>query len=127
IIPTSVLELIGGGSGWDISLGAWATDYETSFYHSEFGYSFIAEAYMNYGELGCVFTFFYGWFIAMAENLSYKKIINNKYPLACALIVFLCFQIFYARGNLMLVHTMYRYGIYLIVFCLLISKYRKLL
>ena len=85
-----------------IHLSSWISEYAGSFY-SGLGYSFIAEAYMDFGWFGCIFVLLYGWFIAFAESLAYRRITRGHYYLALVLLVILSKQVFYARAELELI------------------------
>lgn len=112
-LPTSVMDVL-GLSVHNVSLSTWVTEYANHTY-SGLGYSFIAEAYMNYGKVGWIFVMIYGWFIAMAENSAYKRIIEGKYLYATVMLAILSQQIFYARANLVLIDTYYRYSVYILI------------
>lgn len=85
-----------------IQLSSWVSEYAGS-YHSGLGYSFVAEAYMNFGWFGWIYLLIYGWFIAFAESLAYKRINKGRFYLALVLLLILCKQLFYARAQLELI------------------------
>lgn len=122
-VPSNVLDYF-VPSSWSVQLGTWATQAADS-YNTELGYSWIAESFMNFGAFGWIFTLFYGWFIAMAENYSIRRIRNGQVILAFCLLAYLCKQIFFARGQIYLSISFYRYSIYLIVLCLLFRLNKK--
>jgi hypothetical protein len=106
-----------------VSLGGWATEQEIgpdSTYG--LGYSWIAEAYMNYGAWGWIFTLIYGYFIASAENYSLKRIMQGRYLIAICLIAILCRQIFFARAQLNLVVPFYKATMYILIFWFIFFK-----
>lgn len=82
-----------------IQLSQWVTDLAKS-YNSGFGFSCIAEAYVNYGGVGWLFFIVYGFFIAYAENTAYRRIMRGRFPYALFLLAFLAQQIFFARGEI---------------------------
>lgn len=81
------------------SLGRWITNQMGTNYG--LGYSFVAEAYANFGWLGWIFTFIYGWLIVWLENSAYRMLSQkiNIY-VALAILCLLLRQIFYARAQL---------------------------
>ena len=121
-IPSGLLDALVPKS-WTIQLGAWATEAVDSSY--EIGYSWIAESYFNYGSYAWLFTMLYGWFIAMAENYSLRIINNGQKLLALCLLAFLCKQIFFARGQIYLSISFYRYSIILAIVYFLFGYKRK--
>lgn len=123
LIPTAPLQLI-MPAGSDISLSAWVTEYENHEY-SGLGYSFIAEAYMNYGIWGWIFTLLYGYLITGLEITSYKKINEGKYLFPAVVLTVLSKQIFFARANLLLIHTYYRYALYIWIGWLIYKSMNK--
>lgn len=123
VLPTAVTNFL-GMSKWNVHLGSWVTDYSGITY-TELGYSFIAEAYMNYGNAGWLFMIIYGIFIAFAENTAYKRIIEGKYLYPAIMLLLLSKQVFFARGNLELIDTFYRYSFYVFVFWVIITAVRN--
>lgn len=115
--PSSLLEGLVPET-WTTQLGQWATVISNTT-TVEWGYSWIAESYINYGELGWIFTAVYGYFIAFAENYSLRKIKNGDYLLALCLIAILCKQIFFARAQINLVMSFYKPCIYILYLWLL--------
>jgi hypothetical protein len=117
IIPADLLNEFVPKEWTNVSLGAWATEQEKGItFTSALGYSWIAEAYMNYGAWGWIFTMIYGYFIAFAENFSLRRIMQGRYLLAICLIAILCKQIFFARAQLNLVMSFYKPTIYILMF-----------
>ena len=92
-------------------LSKWATDLAGSD-GSGYGFCCIAEAYINYGNLGWIFFIVYGLFIAYAENTAYRRIMRGSYPYAIFLLTFLARQIFFARGELGLSSGTLRFCVY---------------
>lgn len=110
IIPTNVLSLF--GSSWSVQLGRWINEYAGAI-GTQYGYSFIAEMYMNYGWFGFVFLIFYGWLIAYGERKAYSMGVNGNAFFAGVIIALLGRQVFFARANLGLILSFYRNSIYL--------------
>ena len=65
------------------------------------------------------------WFIAMAENYSLRIINNWQKLLALCFLAFLCKQIFFARGQIYLSISFYRYSIILAIVYFLFGYKRK--
>lgn len=109
-----------------IQLSSWVSEFAGS-YNSGLGYSFIAEAYMNYGWFGWIYILIYGWFIAFAESLAYRRISNGKYYLALMLLVILSKQLFYARAQIELIGGTLRLLEYLTIIYLIFfnSNYER--
>ena len=106
-----------------LPLATWVSHYAGS-YTTGLGYSFIAEAYMNFGWWGWLFMLLYGWFIAYAEITAYRKILNGRYYWALCLLIILSRQVFYARAQIELIGGVLRLLEYLtIVFFILRSLY----
>ena len=119
-VPSSFLELLVPET-WVTHLGQWVNDISGAT-TTEWGYSWIAESYINYGEFGWIFTALYGYFIAFAENYSLRKIKNGDFLLALCLISILCKQIFFARAQISLVMTFYKPCIYILYLWLLFGN-----
>lgn len=81
-----------------LALTTWVTDYigEDRF---GLGYSFIAETYMNYGRFGVIFCLIYGYLIAFLEIKAYQGFSEHKFLLPIIILIFLCIQVFWARGK----------------------------
>jgi len=123
IFPSVLLNELVPDEWSNVSLGGWATEQEMGpDATSGLGYSWIAEAYMNYGSWGWIFTLIYGYFIAYAENFSLKRIMQGRYLLAICLIAILCKQIFFARAQLNLVIPFYKGTMYLLIFRFIFFK-----
>lgn len=104
----------------NIVLSDWVTSMADS--NSGLGYSFIAEAYMNYGWFGCIFVGIYGWFIVFAENKSYQLLRTGVNFFTIALLLILCKQIFYARAEILMVGSTLRFCLYCYIVSLFIKK-----
>lgn len=100
IFPSSILTQILPES-WQLRIGAWTTDISNTTF-TQWGSSWLAEGYINYGEFAWLFTLIYGYLIAWGENGSLKRIMNGKYLLAVCILACLCKQIFYARAEMCL-------------------------
>lgn len=111
---TSQLCYIFGIGDEFLPLGEWVGEY-AGIQGYGLGYSCIAEWFMNYGWFGCIFAIFYGYFITMAECVSYRKIANGNYIESVVLLTFLCSQIFYARSSMFNSLIDVRFGFWLIV------------
>ena len=122
-IPDSLLKMIVPAS-WTTSLGQWVNE-SADFQQTEWGYSWIAESYINYGQFGWIFTMVYGYFIAFAENYSLRKIKAGDYLLALCLISILCKQIFFARAQLNLFMTFYKPCIYIMFLWLIFGDKKR--
>lgn len=123
VLPTAVTNFFGLNK-WNVHLGTWVTAYSGITY-TELGYSFIAEAYMNYGNVGWLFMIIYGAFIAFAENTAYKRIVEGGYLYPAVMILLLSKQVFFARGNLELIDTFYRYSFYVFIFWIIVTAARN--
>lgn len=107
-IPSSIFETMIGNDQACISPGTFMSSYVGGY---GLGFSFIAEAYLNFKWLGWIYVMLYGYIIAALENYSYKSIMKGDYfPIAFLLI--LCRQIFYARADLWLCGSYIEYMIF---------------
>ena len=100
----------------------WISEYAHSF-HSGLGYSFIAEMYLNFGWMGWAFMILYGYFIAFAENYSYKHLFDKNNILSIFLLSFLTRQVFYARGEFAIIGGTLRILVY---FAIIVFIWRNL-
>lgn len=98
-IPAGILDAIVPHS-WTTHLGHWINTLHDD--DNEWGFSFIAEAFVNFGWWGWMFMILYGYLIAYLENESYKKIRRCNYFLAACFLAILARQIFYARAQMQL-------------------------
>lgn len=103
----------------NVVLSEWVTDYAQNF-SSGLGFSCIGELYVNYGKWGWIFMLFYGYFIAYAENESYRKIMKGDLLYPLVLLTFLCTMVPWARSEFVRCINVIRYGLYLIVGKLLV-------
>ena len=122
-VPSSVLEIFVPDT-WTTHLGEWV-NVVSGTTTTEWGYSWIAESYINYGEFGWIFTAVYGYFIAFAENYSLRKIKSGDYLLALCLISILCKQIFFARAQINLVMSFYKPCIYILYLWMLFGDKKR--
>lgn len=98
----------------NISLAEWVTNYAGSYW-SGLGYSDIGEVYMNYSWYGWIFMLFYGWFIAFAENTSYRLITKRKYLTPVVLLTILIVHLVWARGQISDFVGIWRSSLYLLI------------
>lgn len=111
--PSTLLDSI-VPSSWSVALGSWINTL-----HSEdnaWGFSFIAEAYANFGYYGWTFMVLYGYLISRWEIQSYKNVMKGKYLYAACFLAILCRQIFFARGQLQLGIDFFRPAFYVFLF-----------
>lgn len=117
-IPHFILNTIGIHAPSVESLSTWVTYYgmsSTSSAVSGYGYSFIAEAYFDFGKLGFIFTGFYGFIVTFLEIFAIKKI-RTGYALAPSIIIYLLsHQIFFARAQFDLATGRIRLMFYLLI------------
>lgn len=90
-----------------------------------FGFSFIAEAYLNYGWFGWIFVLLYGFIIAGAENMAYRDIMNNSF-FKITFLLWLAKQVFYARADLCLGENYIEYMIFTAIIYKLLKPKEKL-
>lgn len=90
------------------------------------GYSFIAEAFLNFGWFGWVYMIFYGFLIARFESLAYQDFIKNQMFFKIVFLLFLSKQIFYARGELCLAEDYIEYMIFMAILYKLFTPQSKL-
>lgn len=98
----------------NVVLSEWITDYANNR-SSGLGFSCIGELYVNFGQLGWIFMLLYGYFIAYAENESYKRIIRGDLLYPLVLLTFLCTMVPWARSEFVRCINVVRYGVYLLV------------
>lgn len=120
VFPGFLLEEI-VPSSWLIRVGSWATD-ESNQLFTQVGSSWLAESYLNFGEYGWLFTLFYGYLIAMAENVSLRRIMKGKYLLALCVLTCLCKQLFFVRAETILLVDYLKPCIYLGLLWLIFHK-----
>lgn len=111
IFPSAILTQILPVS-WQLRIGAWTTDVSNTTF-TQWGSSWLAEGYINYGEFAWIFTLVYGYLIVWAENNSIKRIMKGKYLLAICMLTCLCKQIFFARGEMYLLIDYFKPCIYI--------------
>lgn len=120
--PSSILDVI-TPADWQIHLGTWINTLHSD--NNEWGFSFLAEAYLNFGRAGWVFMVFYGYLISLLENVSYRKILNDNYLFASCFLGILCRQIFFARAQFGLCIDFCRPAFYLFIIYILFFPHRK--
>ena len=76
------------------------------------GFSFVSEAYLNYGWFGWIFILLYGFLIARMENVAYKDFMQTGNLFKITFLLYLAKQIFYARGDLCLGEIYIEYMIF---------------
>lgn len=119
-IPADVLNIILPESA-AIAPGTWINTLHND--NNEWGFSFIAEAYLNYGKLGWIFMLFYGYVIAYMENISFKKYVTyNNCIYVVLFLPILCRLIFYARGQMQLTIDFARPAFYVFILLMLLKK-----
>lgn len=111
-IPSSLLDSI-VPDNWLMNPSKWINTTHTS--NNEWGFSFMAEAYLNFRYWGCLFMILYGYVIALWENKAYRKILNGSFLYAGCFLAILCRQIFFARGNLQLSIDFFRPAFYVFI------------
>lgn len=105
----------------NVVLSEWITDYANNR-SSGLGFSCIGELYVNFGQLGWIFMLLYGYFIAYAENESYKRIIRGDLLYPLVLLTFLCTMVPWARSEFVRCINVVRYGVYLLIGKFLLGK-----
>ena len=90
-----------------------------------FGFSYMAEAYLNYGWLGWIFIFLYGFLIAKMENMAYYDIMRGNY-FKVAFLLYLARQVFFARADLCLGEDYIEYMIFLAIIYKLFGSRERL-
>lgn len=120
ICPSFILNEITPES-WQLRIGSWATDVSNTTF-TQWGSSWIAEAYINYGEFGWIFMLIYGYIIAYAENVALRRITRGKYLIALCALICLCKQLFYARAEICLLTDYFKPCMYIGIIWLLFHK-----
>lgn len=119
-LPADIVNMILPDTA-SIAPGTWINTLHNE--NNEWGFSFISEAYLNYGKLGWIFMLFYGYIIAYMENISFKKYItSNNCIYALLFLPVLCRLIFYARGQMQLTVDFARPAFYAFVLLMIIKK-----
>lgn len=90
-----------------------------------FGFSYIAEAYLNYGWFGWVFILIYGFIIARMENMAYQDIMKGNF-FKITFLLWLAKQVFFARGDLCLGETYIEYMIFTAIIYKILGSKEKL-
>lgn len=90
-----------------------------------FGFSYIAEAYLNYGWFGWIFILLYGILIARLENMAYQDIMNGCF-FKITFLLWLAKQVFFARADLCLGENYIEYMIFTAVIYKLIGSKERL-
>ena len=122
ITSSKLCYIIGIGNEY-LPLGEWVGDY-AGIHGYGLGYSCVAEWFMNYGWLGCLFAGLYAYLITMFECVSYKNILRGRYLVPAVLLTLLATQIFYARSSMFYALFDVRFGFWIIVIYKLVY-YRK--
>lgn len=127
-IPTTIVRAVVPMSSYlssikenNVGLSDFVTDYANNI-GSGLGFSCIGEIYVNFGFLGWIFMLFYGYFIAYAENTSYRKIIQGDLLYPLVLLTFLCTMVPWARSEFVRCVNVVRYGLYFVVGKFITSK-----
>lgn len=118
-IPSSILNYIVPET-WTVNLGSWINTLHNE--NNSWGFSFIAEAYVNFGYSGWIFMIIYGYLISSWEIKSYRNIMKGDYLFAACFLTILCRQIFFARGQLQLGIDFFRPTFYIFLFWLFFIK-----
>lgn len=90
-----------------------------------FGFSYIAEAYLNYGWFGWIFILLYGLLIARLENMAYQDIMNGCF-FKITFLLWLAKQVFFARADLCLGENYIEYMIFTAIIYKLIGSKERL-
>ena len=122
LTSSKLCYIIGIGNEY-LPLGEWVGDY-AGIHGYGLGYSCVAEWYMNYGWLGCIFAGLYAYLITMFECISYKNLLRGRYLIPAVLLTLLATQIFYARSSMFYALFDVRFGFWIIVIYKLVH-YRK--
>ena len=122
ITSSKLCYIIGIGNEY-LPLGEWVGDY-AGIHGYGLGYSCVAEWFMNYGWLGCLFAGLYAYLITMFECVSYKNILRGRYLVPAVLLTLLATQIFYARSSMFYALFDVRFGFWIIIIYKLVY-YRK--
>lgn len=112
-IPIPIIELFGLSKPVNLSLSTWVTAVGGS--QSGWGYTFFAEAYYDFGSLGFLYTFIWGFVFVVFEQYALKKIKNHKIISGCSIIYVLAYGIFIARADMNLLATRTRYCVYILI------------
>ncbi len=124
VIPHRVLKLPIQGDQAVTSPGAYLAGQagETGY-----GFSYLAEAYYNFGWFGWLFTLIYGIIITRMENSAYKSISRGYSFFKITFLLWLSKQVFFARGDFCLGEAYIQYMVFTaIIFKLLYPKKRIL-
>lgn len=119
VMPAGIVDCI-VPHNWTINLGQWINTLHNE--NNEWGFSFTAEAFVNFGNYGWLFMIFYGYLIAYIENESYKRIKNGNYLFAACFLAILARQLFFARGQIQLSIDFCRPAFYTFLFYLFFLK-----
>lgn len=122
-IPSFILESVLPES-WGLRLGSWVTNISNTTY-VQWGSSWIAESYLNFGQFGWLFTFLYGYLIVYAENSSLRRILRGDYLLSICVLTCLCKQLFFARAEIHLLVDYFKPCIYILAIYYLTKKESK--
>lgn len=98
----------------NVGLSDRITDYANNL-SSGLGFSSIGELYVNFGNLGWMFMLLYGYFIAYAENESYRRLLRGDMLYPLFLLTFLCTMVPWARSEFVRCLNVVRYGMYFII------------
>lgn len=90
-----------------------------------FGFSYIAEAYLNYGWFGWIFILIYGFGIARLENMAYQDIMKG-YFFKITFLLWLAKQVFFARADLCLGENYIEYMVFTAILYKLFGSKEKL-
>lgn len=123
ICPSFLLNTIVPDS-WQLRVGRWATDISNTTF-TEWGSSWLAEGYINYGEFAWIFTIIYGYIIVWAENGSLIRIMKGKYLMSICILACLCKQVFFARAEIALLTDYLKPCIYIGIIWLIINLNKR--
>lgn len=122
-IPQDVLDAVGIYEPTIAVPSAWITYHTNS--SSGLGYSIIAEAYLNYGYSGFIFTGIYGFIVSYLELYCIKKSKEGKILVPTLIIYVLANQIFYARAHFGLATSRIRISFILMIVYYFYKKIKK--
>lgn len=91
------------------------------------GYSFMAEAFLNFGWMGWLYLILYGFLIARLENIAYRDFIQSQVFFKITFLLFLSKQVFYARAELCLSEDYIEYMVFTAILYKILSPKSKLL
>ena len=122
--PHGILDALGIFKPSVGKLSAWVTSISGG-YGSGLGYSYIAEAYFDFGMYGFLFTGIYGFAVALLELISIKMVHKGKLFFPSLIVYILANQIFFARAQFDLVTGRIRIVVYLLIIYVFVMLVRN--